>query len=99
MPCLDATELLDLAEGAASPSAVAQAELHLDQCSDCRWALSSLLHAPPPAGAAERPEAATQTEGALVEGELPALAPGAKLGRYVILERVGAGAMVVVYSA
>ncbi|MFP2913641.1 zf-HC2 domain-containing protein, partial [Pyxidicoccus sp. 3LFB2] len=47
--CLDETQLLDLADGVASPALRARAEAHVDGCDACRELLAGFLQARAPA--------------------------------------------------
>jgi eukaryotic-like serine/threonine-protein kinase len=82
--CLDDATVLELVAGRLDPAALARADDHLDACEDCR-ALVLGLHR------ADRWTAGQSSP------STPAV--GTKLGRFVVLEPVGAGAMGVVYSA
>ncbi|WP_366934456.1 tetratricopeptide repeat protein [Corallococcus exiguus] len=85
MACPDETTLSDFLEGRLSEEARARVVAHLEGCADCQWVLAVGNGAlPGDAAAAPRP---------------PPLERGATLSRYVVLERLGAGAMGVVYAA
>ncbi|GMU09168.1 serine/threonine-protein kinase [Corallococcus caeni] len=101
---LQEVELLDLADGIPSQSLRERAELHLDTCASCREALADFLrvraasspdvHAAPTAVVlSEAPRTRVSRSG------FPQVAQGALLGRYVVLERLGAGGMGVVHAA
>ena len=101
---LDEVELLDLADGVPSQALRERAEVHLDACATCREALADFLRvraAPAPDVHAARTEVVlTQAPGArLSPTGMPLLAQGTLLGRYVLLERLGAGGMGVVHAA
>jgi serine/threonine protein kinase len=64
---------------------------HLDACADCRALAASMVRLAP-APTEEPPSSAPSLEPA-------SIAPGATVGRYVVLQRIGAGGMGVVYAA
>src|SRR5688500_1717344 len=83
--CLDDPLLHALLSGEVSASAHGAAMAHLSGCSRCSLLVSELLRL----SAASRPPAA----------DAPVVARGDTLGRYVVLDRLGAGAMGVVHAA
>jgi tetratricopeptide (TPR) repeat protein/predicted Ser/Thr protein kinase len=89
--CLGTETVSDFLEGLANPDARARIEQHASQCEVCREVLSSLARSgPPPSRPASRPERPEIDR---------ALAPGTRVGRYVVAHEVGAGGMGVVYAA
>ncbi|QSQ18987.1 serine/threonine protein kinase [Pyxidicoccus parkwayensis] len=83
-PCPAETTLSDLLAGLLPAEERSQVLTHVESCHDCQRVLA----------AADSTSSDTPTE--------PAAAPlerGARLSRYVVLERIGAGAMGVVYAA
>src|SRR5262249_23174059 len=88
--CPDAESLLLFAEGRLDERALARMESHLDTCADCR---ELAAHAVRERRASEPGE----TEPIGAPG--PPLARGTCLGRYVVIEQLGAGGMGVVYAA
>src|SRR5690348_13359521 len=102
--CLDELELLDLADGVPSPSLSKRAETHLDGCASCRERLAEFVRvrAPVSPEGEAGPTVAATTQLAGPQGRLPPmpeLPRGTSLGRYVVLDKLGAGGMGVVYAA
>ncbi|RKI74501.1 serine/threonine-protein kinase [Corallococcus sp. AB049A] len=102
-PHLDEVELLDLADGIPSQSLRERAESHLDTCASCRESLAEFLRVravPAPDVHAAR-TAVMQSDPLTrsVKPRIPQVAQGTLLGRYVVLERLGAGGMGVVHAA
>ena len=114
MECPDANELQELMAGQLGAVARAKVTAHLDGCAECREVVASLARgavdaaggeeggigleatlAPAPAGLA----ATVELGAAAAAAGSAQPSAGAKLGRYVISGRLGAGAMGVVYSA
>jgi len=91
MECPGAETLAELVEGRVQPSTRAAVERHLETCASCRQVLALWARcggAPPTAEVGGPPP------------EPPAvLRRGAVLGRFVLLDELGAGGMGVVYSA
>ncbi|MBI5542475.1 MAG: serine/threonine protein kinase [Deltaproteobacteria bacterium] len=85
MQCLDENTLLEIAQGKlASDEAAREVEAHLDSCATCRQLFVHFLRT------------STRLQPAK---EVPALARGALVGRYVIEDLLGAGGMGVVFRA
>ena len=102
MECPEASELTDYLGGAMPPSGRAELEVHLDRCGDCRRTVALLARELPAHGPPEPDEApeAVALARTLADPARPLeLGPGVQAGRYLILERIGAGAMGVVYAA
>src|SRR5437016_1572746 len=86
--CLDENEVVELLEDRIDGSRRAEVHRHLDGCSQCRVLVADTARAM--GSVSPEPTA----------GEAAAPLPAGKvLGRYVILETVGAGAMGVIYAA
>lgn len=82
--CLDENAIFELSLGQLDGAALAEAELHLDACPRCRRALAATL----------------RESGADVPAPAPArVSRGTAIGRYLVVERVGVGAMGQVFAA
>jgi tetratricopeptide (TPR) repeat protein len=88
--CLDDDTIAAVASGAITDIARASVDAHLDVCTECRRLVSLLASAP--AHAEPHGDARSGTGAGRLHR-------GATVGRFVVLERVGAGGMGVVYSA
>ena len=86
MGCLDDETLWAFTEGKLPVERLPDVDAHLDSCLDCRDAVIAVTRSGEGV-AAELAETA------------PLPAPGARVGRFVVLHPVGAGAMGVVYAA
>ncbi|MBL8954988.1 MAG: protein kinase [Myxococcaceae bacterium] len=82
--CFTEDMLLSFSEQKLSDADASAVSAHLDGCSDCRIIVSELARG--------------QTEAHVNEPERP-LVRGSALGRYLVLEQIGAGGMGVVYAA
>ncbi|MDI1436576.1 protein kinase domain-containing protein [Polyangium sorediatum] len=83
MACLDENLLFELSVGQLDGAALAKAEEHLDTCPRCRRVVAAALRAS--GAAAPAPPALVQR--------------GTAIGRYLVVERVGVGAMGQVFAA
>jgi tetratricopeptide (TPR) repeat protein/tRNA A-37 threonylcarbamoyl transferase component Bud32 len=86
--CLGDQQLLELVEGRLDASAQRAMVAHVDACSRCRELLAAAARVASPRSGPAPDDAA---------GVAPAR--GATIGRYVIIDQVGAGAMGEVYAA
>ncbi len=85
MACLDENALVAYLQRRLPESAHQAAEQHVSSCPACR-------------GLIEEMALVFASDSDAVE-PMPALGPGSRIGRYVVLRRVGAGAFGVVYAA
>ncbi|MHB8878970.1 MAG: serine/threonine-protein kinase [Myxococcaceae bacterium] len=94
MSCPDENTLAELAAGTLPPAGLAEAERHLDACPSCRQVLAALLRLrvsqPGP------PDALAATVADPTKAEV--LPNGTLFDRYLVLERVGEGALGTVYA-
>jgi len=88
MKCLDDTATFDFLEGKLEAGAEADVKKHLDGCDDCRVLVSEI---------AKSMRADTQSSPRSEKGEI--LPRGRLMGRYHVLDVIGAGGMGVVYAA
>jgi len=97
--CLDDATVLELCSGRLDPDALARADAHLDECEDCRALVLGLHRAERWAAEPRAPKAPPADGWDEDASEVGEPGTGTRLGRFVVLEPVGAGAMGVVYSA
>ena len=98
--CLDAGELADFVHGALQPREAAAIERHVARCAACRTLLSLVARSDSRAPLAWA--ASLSSLGAMSsapDAADVALVEGTRVGRYVLRERLGAGAMGVVFTA
>ncbi|QSQ19819.1 tetratricopeptide repeat protein [Pyxidicoccus parkwayensis] len=87
--CPQETTLSDFLAGVLSDEHRSLVMAHVEQCADCQWVLA----------AGDGARALTSPPATLVGALFAPLARGATVSRYVVRERLGAGAMGVVYAA
>lgn len=103
--CLEENEIVDFVMRNLQPEEAERAEVHIDRCAACRAVLielarvfelrASALPEPTDESSDATEPSAPQSLGLLP----PALLKGATVGRYVMLEMLGTGAMGVVFAA
>ncbi len=91
MSCLDSERLLDFLSGRLTGATLQAAEAHVNGCESCRHALAAL--------AAKQDETRPGPDAGSPRPEPNVLLAGDDLGRYMVLEQIGAGGMGLVYSA
>ncbi|HEX3766321.1 MAG TPA: protein kinase [Kofleriaceae bacterium] len=98
--CLDPSELADYVHGALSPREAAALERHVASCAACRTLLSLVARSDSHAPLAWAASVSSLGSLPAPPGTTPvALVEGTRVGRYVLRERLGAGAMGVVFTA
>lgn len=106
--CLSENEIVDFVMRNLEPEEAAQAEAHIDTCSACRAVLIELARVfelrassvPEPPEPEELSQDDTEASEPLSLGFLPPeMLRGSKVGRYVMLDLLGTGAMGVVFAA
>ncbi|HHH27410.1 MAG TPA: serine/threonine protein kinase [Polyangiaceae bacterium] len=101
MECAGDDTVMALVSGELPPSRRDELRAHLDDCDACRELVAHTAHALIPT-VDERPNRDPALEATAPSPGQPqglALGPGATLGRYRIVRKLGAGAMGVVYAA
>ncbi len=89
MPCLDENTLAAFLDGTLGSASMVEVERHVEQCPSCGGLVATLIR-----GQGSQPHSAP-----LLPKPPSELIRGVLVGRYVLLERLGAGGMGVVYSA
>jgi tetratricopeptide (TPR) repeat protein len=99
MPCIDESVFMKLMLGELPPATRAEVESHLDACPTCRRMVAGALRAQTPDGPPGEQTRLSSRSLLRRAPEEPPLEKGTAVGRYRVLERLGAGGMGIVYSA
>ena len=98
--CLDADSVTAVLAGTMSPEARAAIDEHVDSCDACRRLVAAAARDHVHRGTGEAaPAPSTEPASAPRAARHVMLAPGAEVGRYVVTDFLGAGAMGAVYGA
>ena len=104
--CLEENEIVDFVMRNLEPEEAARAEAHIDTCAACRAVLIELARvfelrasSLPAADEVSHEDDPDVSEPAGLGLLPPELLKGAKVGRYMMLDLLGTGAMGVVFSA
>lgn len=104
--CLSENEIVDFVMRNLEPAEAAQAEAHIDTCGACRAVLIELARVfELRASSVPEPEEVSQDETEASDEPLslgllpPEMLRGSKVGRYMMLDLLGSGAMGVVFAA
>jgi len=97
LECLNDTTVQQLLDGTLTEAQTRDAQVHLDTCRSCRVLLSTLaMNLSAPAGPGPEDIGSVSADGSGTV--MPRLiAPGTRIGRFVVQSPLGAGGMGVVY--
>ncbi|NMO16580.1 tetratricopeptide repeat protein [Pyxidicoccus fallax] len=98
MRCIDEPLFMKLLLGELSPEQTSEVDAHLDTCANCRQLVAQGLRAQNPEEPGSDRERDSLADRAAPTRDMP-LEKGTEVGRYLVLEPLGAGGMGVVYSA
>src|SRR5688500_14220455 len=93
--CLDDKKLVELVEGRLCEKVSTAADAHLTACADCLARVTAVVRAQPPRVGGS----SSSDSSASIHDTPPPFTSGTAIGRYIVQDLVGVGAMGAVYAA